>query len=44
MRWSSILSEATRNFASGTTRAILASMALLVILAGTVAVKPQEVV
>lgn len=37
MRWSSILSEATRNFASGTTRAILASMALLVILAGTVA-------
>lgn len=36
MRWSSILSEATRNVASGTTRAILAALALLVVLAGTV--------
>lgn len=36
MRWSSILSEATRNVASGTIRAMLASLALLVIIAGTV--------
>lgn len=36
MRWSSILSEATRNVTSGTTRAVLASLALLVILGGTI--------
>lgn len=36
MRWASILSEAARNLASGTTRAVFAALALLVILAGTV--------
>ena len=36
MRWASILSEAIRNVNSGTTRAVLAAAALLVILAGTV--------
>lgn len=36
MRWASILSEAARNVASGTTRAVFAALALLVILAGTV--------
>lgn len=35
MRWSSIWSEAMRNVASGTTRAILGALVLVMILAGT---------
>ncbi|MDO5068185.1 MAG: hypothetical protein Q4D96_12965 [Propionibacteriaceae bacterium] len=36
MRWSSIWSEAMRNVASGTTRALLGALAMIMILAGTV--------
>lgn len=36
MRWAAILSEAARNVASGTTRAVFGALTLLVILAGTV--------